>query len=110
MHGDPSCMNGKPLPNHPGSRAGPGLSASGKDQTSCLFAFTVGQSYWATYSTPSSQPQEVTAQGSVGCTTVRRDFPNVECSGDDFVMYCAIEGADDWITCRGGNEAVVYIF
>jgi serine/threonine protein kinase len=109
MHGDSSCVNGTPLPNHPGSRAGTGLS-SGEDKTSCVFAFTVGQAYWAAYSTPSSQPQEVTAHGSVGCTTIRQSHSNVQCSGDDFVMYCSIEGADDWITCRGGNEAVVYIF
>ena len=109
MHGDSSCLNGKPLPNHPGSRAGPGLS-SGADKTSCLFAFTVAQAYWAAYSTPSSQPQEVIAHGSVGCTTVQRDFPNVQCSGDDFIMFCQIVGGDDWITCTGGNDAIVYIF
>ncbi len=110
MHGDASCVNGRPLPNHPGSRAGPGLSSSGADQTSCLFAFTVGQAYWAAYSEPSSQPQKVIAHGSVGCETVERNSPNIQCDGDDFIMYCEIVGGDDWITCRGGNDAIVYIF
>lgn len=57
-----------------------------------------------------AQPQRVVAHGSVGCLSVQKRFPNVQCSGDDFVMNCAIEGADDWITCRGGNNAIVYIF
>ena len=32
------------------------------------------------------------------------------CEGTDFVMDCRIAGNDDWVTCQGGRDAVVYLF
>jgi serine/threonine protein kinase len=110
FNSDPNCVNGQPLPNHPGGRAGPRYYAAGEGKTSCAFAFSVGQAYWDVNPTPGPQQQPVIAAGTVWCTTVQQSHPNVQCSGNNFVMYCSIEAGDNWITCRGGNDAVVYIF
>jgi hypothetical protein len=101
---DPSCIGGKPLSNHPGSRAGPGSS-----KTSCTFAWNVGQAYWASNPSP-DRIQRVIAPGAVGCLEVQANAPGVQCQGNDFIMQCAKYGSDRWITCTGGNEAKVYIF
>jgi serine/threonine protein kinase len=106
--GDLSCVNGKPLPAHPGGRAG-----RGSDKTSCQFAFNVGQAYWSGWGGNSDPryPRRITAPGAVPCSSVQARVPGVQCgSNDEFVMNCAVEGADEWITCRGGDQAVVYIF
>jgi serine/threonine protein kinase len=110
FRGDSGCVNGEPLPNHPGGRVGPRYYAAGEGKTSCAFAFSVGQAYWDANPTPGPQQQRVIAAGTVSCTTVQQSHPNVQCSGNNFVMYCWIEAGDNWITCRGGNDAVVYIF
>jgi hypothetical protein len=47
------------------------------------------------------------------CPSVRQNVnPNVDCNGDAFWMECIREGPDEamWIACRGGNDAVVYIW
>jgi serine/threonine protein kinase len=104
LTGDTSCVGGKPIPNHPGGRAGPG-----SPKTSCMFASNVGQAYWA--SNPSTNAvQRVVAPGAVGCLDVKAGAPSVECQGNAFVLKCAMYGSDRWITCTGGNEAKVYIF
>ncbi|WP_156744461.1 hypothetical protein [Mycobacterium sp. E740] len=104
LKGDSSCIGGKPIPNHPGGLVGPG-----SNKTSCMFAWNVGQAYWA--SNPSLDTvQHVVARGAVGCLEVQQSSPGVVCQGNDFVMQCARHGSDRWITCIGGNEAKVYIF
>ena len=102
-YGDTSCSNGRPIPNSSGYYAG-----LGSESTSCAFAVQVGRAYLASNPNPgaSSRSQTVVATGTVPCTSV----PTARCSGDDFIMTCAIEGGDRWVTCRGGREAVVYIF
>ncbi|MCV7409231.1 protein kinase family protein [Mycobacterium florentinum] len=110
FNGDPNCVNGEPLPNHPGGRVGPKSYGANGGKTSCAFAFSVGRAYWDTNPTPGPDPQRVVAAGTVACTFVQQSHPNVQCSGNNFVMYCSIESGDNWITCRGGNDAVVYIF
>jgi hypothetical protein len=44
------------------------------------------------------------------CPDVQSNNPNVQCSGNAFLMQCQEEGGDQWITCRGGNNAIVYIY
>jgi hypothetical protein len=44
------------------------------------------------------------------CLDVQANNPNVQCSGNAFLMQCQEEGPDQWITCRGGNNAIVYIY
>jgi serine/threonine protein kinase len=100
-YGDTSCTNGRPIPGQPGFRAGRG-SAS----TSCAFAVSVGEAYWARDSTPSRGTRTVIAPGTVSCQSVGAG----DCSGDDFVMRCSMTGSDAWVTCTGGREAVIYIF
>jgi eukaryotic-like serine/threonine-protein kinase len=104
LTGDTSCIGGKPIPNHPGGRAGPG-----SNKTSCTFAWNVGQAYWASNPSPNAV-QRVIARGAVACPDVQASAPSVQCSGNAFVMTCAMYGSDRWITCTGGNEAKVYIF
>jgi eukaryotic-like serine/threonine-protein kinase len=105
LNGDTSCVGGRSIPNHSGGRVG-----LGSNKTTCPFAWNVGQAYWASNPSP-NRVQRVIAQGTVPCPKVQADAPvNVECSGNDFVMQCAMFGSDQWITCTGGNDARVYIF
>lgn len=101
--GDTRCSDGAPLSRWPGYRAG-----RGSESTTCLFAIHVGEAYWTTAPTPSRIPRNVIAPGRVSCADV--GIPSSQCSGDDFVMTCKMEGSDDWVTCRGGKDAVVYLF
>ena len=49
--------------------------------------------------------------GAIPCPQVRANAPmDVQCSGNDFVMSCAVYGSDPWITCTGGNNAKVYLY
>lgn len=82
-------------------------SQRGTPETSCLFAKNVLLAYWDQYGNASRQPRSVSAPGAVGCPSVGR---GAACDGDDFVMQCAAYGSDSWITCRGGIDAVVYLY
>ena len=99
--GDSSCRGGKAIPNGSGYQV-----ARGSNSTSCAFAASVGAAYMAADSSPDRAYRQVFAEGTVPCSSV----PTAACSGDYFVMSCSIEGSDRWVTCRGGREAVVYVF
>jgi hypothetical protein len=61
--------------------------------------------------TPGPDPRQVIAESRIGCPEVAANAPmHVECSGSDFVMTCAMNGTDAWITRTGGNDARVYIY
>ena len=99
-----SCDNGFSLTN----KAGYGTHSSrGSGGTSCFFARSVLISYWNRYGNASREQRTVDAPGAVDCRTVEG---NAVCAGSNFVLQCAAEGADVWITCRGGNDAVVYLY
>jgi serine/threonine protein kinase len=103
-----SCPDGYQLPNQTGwaTRAG-----RGTDQTSCRFVDNVLHAYWNTYSTPGRDSRQVLVGGTRPCPEIRAVAPgNVQCSGNDFVMTCAVEGNDPWITCTGGNNARIYLY
>ncbi len=105
---DSRCVNGYPLAN--GNRVGPAPPTSDGTFTSCGFAIEVGTAYWVGSPDP-TVPKTVYSPSPYGsCLSVKANNPSVECSGADFVMHCAMEGADQWITCRGGNDAIIYIF
>ncbi|ORV62551.1 protein kinase domain-containing protein [Mycobacterium fragae] len=109
--GDSQCEGGFPLPR--GYRVGPAAPTSSDKFTSCAFAIVVGQSYLADNPdlTSPQTPRSVAAQSPLAnCPDVQNDHPNVQCSGNAFLMQCQQEGLDQWITCRGGNDAVVYIY
>lgn len=97
-----NCADGIQLPGTSGwaSRAGRGSA-----ETSCFFARSVLEAYWAEYPSPSTESRTVQAAGSVPCTTTEG-----ECAGDKFVMHCAVRGRDGWITCTGGKNARVYLY
>lgn len=96
-----SCPAGYDIPNADGwaSHAG-----RGTDKTSCQFARNVGAAYWQ-MGPPSPQPRRVVAQGAVDC-----ELGGDRCEGNLFVMNCLVVAKQDWITCQGGSNAVVYLF
>ncbi|ORV89883.1 hypothetical protein AWC11_13525 [Mycobacterium interjectum] len=103
-----SCPNGF---HHPSQSAWASNSARGTDKTSCVFAYNVLIAYWNAYPSPSRDSREVIAGSKTTCPSVRANAPtSFPCSGDDFVMTCAVEGNDPWITCTGGNGARVYLY
>ena len=81
-------------------------SGRGSSETSCFFASSVLNSYWAQHGQPTRGSQTVSAPGSVPCGSVA----GARCDGNNFVMQCAATGSDDWVTCTGGNNARVYIY
>jgi eukaryotic-like serine/threonine-protein kinase len=110
-NGDTQCAGGFALPR--GYRVSPAAPTYSDVFTSCAFAVVVGQSYLANNPdlTSPQAPISVAAQSPrANCPDVQSSHPNVQCSGDAFLMHCAEEGADQWITCRGGNDAIVYIY
>jgi serine/threonine-protein kinase len=82
-------------------------SQRGSGGTSCFFARSVLISYWNRYGNATRDQRSISAPGAVDCRTVDG---NAVCDGSSFVLQCAAEGADGWITCRGGNDAVVYLY
>jgi len=98
------CDNGFSLTNMTGFGS---RSQRGSEGTSCFFARSVLISYWNRYRNASRGPRTISAPGTVDCRAVEG---NAICAGSDFVMQCAAEGSDSWITCRGGNDAVVFLY
>ncbi|MCV7176171.1 serine/threonine-protein kinase [Mycolicibacterium sphagni] len=81
-------------------------SGRGSPQTSCFFARSVLLSYWNQYGNASRDARTVSAPGAVDCRSVGAGA----CDGANFVMQCVADGADNWITCTGGNNARVYLY
>ncbi|OBK33527.1 serine/threonine protein kinase [Mycobacterium sp. 1245111.1] len=98
-----SCDRGFSMPTTTGfgSRGG-----RGTPETSCLFAKSVLNSYWAEYGNASPLPRAVSAPGAVDCASV----PGALCNGSNFLMHCQQTPGDSWITCIGGNNARVYLW
>ena len=83
-------------------------SVRGSARTSCYFTDAVLSAYWAQYPSPSKDERVVYVRGSVDCNSV----PGASsCLSDGrFVMTCRGSTNQDWITCTGGNQAVVYLY
>jgi len=96
------CANGFSLPGHSGWAT---HSGRGSAQTSCFFANSVLTAYWDQYPSPDEANRVVIAAGTVPCSST-----GGECSGDRFVMRCAVSERETWITCTGGKNARVYIY
>lgn len=98
------CEAGFRLTNYSGWAT---QAVRGSNKTSCKFARSVLSAYWDQYSAPSKDRRTVYARGSVDCSSV----PGAECIPDErFVMKCQGSPSQDWITCTGGNQAVVYLY
>ncbi len=111
LDGDSQCVDGFALPR--GYRVGPAAPTSSTTFTSCAFAIVVGQSYLAAnpdLTSPQTSIAVAAQSPRVNCPDVQSSNPGIRCSGDAFLMQCQEEGADQWITCRGGNDAIVYIY
>jgi serine/threonine-protein kinase len=61
--------------------------------------------YWNTFDSPSRDSRQVIAPGTVSCAEV-----STNCSGNNFIMTCGVNGNDPWITCTGGRDAVIYLY
>jgi serine/threonine protein kinase len=88
--------------------AGGHFAIRGSEATTCYFASSVGSAYISIKPDPRDSI-DVAAAGTVDCSTVEGD-PKCTNGGRDFVMRCAMQGSDRWVTCTGGNRAVVYIY
>jgi serine/threonine protein kinase len=98
------CNAGFNLTNYSGWAT---QSVRGSSRTSCQFARNVLSAYWDQYSAPSKDRRTVYARGAVLCSSV----PGAECTPDErFVMTCEGSRSQDWITCTGGSQAVVYLY
>lgn len=75
----------------------------GSAPATCAFVGSVLKAYW-NVADPSHEPRTVVAAGAIPCSE------GSECVGDDFLVSCAVEGSDPWITCRGGRDAVVILY
>lgn len=79
----------------------------GSERTSCVLTDGVLAAYWAQSAAPSKDQRTVYATGSVNCNSV----PGANCLPDGrFVMTCRGSVSEDWITCTGGDRAVVYLY
>ena len=110
--GDSRCAGGG-YPLGSNYRVGPAAAPASGPYTSCGFAIAVGESYLATPPSDYRYSTRISAASpSAGCLQVSANNPyaNIQCDGNQFVMECQMMGADQWITCRGGNNATVYIF
>jgi hypothetical protein len=109
--GDAQCAGGFGLPR--GYRVSPATPNGSGAFTSCAFAIVVGQSFLASnpeMTSPQTSISIAAQSPRVNCPDVQSNNPNVQCSGNAFLMQCQEEGGDQWITCRGGNNAIVYIY
>ncbi len=109
--GNTQCSDGFALPR--GYRVGPAAPTSSTTFTSCSFAIVVGQSYLAANPDLTSPQTSISVDAQsprANCPDIQSSNPDVRCDGNAFVMQCQEEGVDQWITCRGGNNAIVYIY
>lgn len=96
-----SCPSGAAIPVATGW---PARSGRGTAMTSCQFTRNVGEAYWRS-GPPNQAPRRVVASGAVECTLGRS-----LCENGSFVMSCVVVASQDWITCEGGRDAIVYLY
>jgi serine/threonine protein kinase len=111
--GDYRCNGGHPLPTSDGRvLVAPAAGSADGSYTSCGFAIRVGQAYLDSNPDYMSERRISVASPTAGCLQVKSGHSGVQCDGNNFWMVCQREGPDQamWIACRGGNNAVVYIW
>ncbi len=92
--------------SRPGATGFGSHSRRGSAKTSCAFTRNVLNAYWEQYGRPNRESRTVTASGAVPCTSTG----STDCDGDKFRMRCEPDGSGDWVTCTGGDYAVVYLY
>jgi serine/threonine-protein kinase len=75
----------------------------GSAPATCAFVGGVLKAYWDA-ADPNAELRTVVAAGAIPCSE------GSECVGDEFLVTCGVEGTDPWITCRGGRDAVVFLY
>jgi serine/threonine-protein kinase len=83
-------------------------SGRGTPETSCRFAGSVLDAYWAQFGRPTVESRVVSAAGAVPCGTVLTNGQG--CDGTKFLMQCQGLPGQSYVTCTGGRNARVYIF
>jgi serine/threonine-protein kinase len=96
------CADGFHVKGHDGFGT---HSLRGSKETSCVFTGRVLEAYWEQVGAPTKDPKRVTAEGTVPCSAT-----GGECRGEIFVMTCAAQDGEAWITCVGGKNARVFIY
>jgi serine/threonine-protein kinase len=81
-----------------------GRAVRGSTETSCRFVDNVLTAYWDAGG-PNASPRTIYAAGGVPCNQ-----RTARCRGSLYVLDCTPYGAGDWVTCRGGVNAVVHIY
>jgi serine/threonine protein kinase len=84
-------------------------SGRGTPDTSCLFADSVLRSYWDSYGNASTSLRTVSAAGAVPCSSIAGASCDPR-NPANFLMQCGQDGANNWIKCTGGKDAVVYLW
>lgn len=88
------------------SRTGWGTrSRRGSASTTCKFADSVLGAYWAK-GDPVRGLRTISAPGRVPCPSVYGAI----CEGQNFILKCKEENSAGWITCRGGRDAIIYLY
>ncbi|MEU0497290.1 serine/threonine-protein kinase [Mycobacterium sp. NPDC006124] len=75
----------------------------GSPAATCAFVGNVLKAYWDA-ADPSRDARSVVVDGAIPCGD------GAACVGEKFLVTCAAEGSDAWITCRGGRDAVVILY
>lgn len=86
------------------SAGGGGRAVRGSTETSCRFVDNVLTAYWDAGG-PNASPRTIYAAGGVPCNQ-----RSSRCRGSLYVLDCTPYGSSDWVTCRGGVNAVVHIY
>ncbi|KUI21973.1 hypothetical protein AU195_06595 [Mycobacterium sp. IS-1496] len=95
------CDDGFVVTGNPGAGS---RAVRGSEETSCRFTDNVLIAYWDAGG-PNASPRTIYARGGVPCNQ-----RSARCSGELYVLECSPFGAGDWVTCRGGVNAVVHIY
>ena len=99
-----SCDEGY---SQPGVTGWASHAGRGTEGTSCYFAQSVLNAYWAA-GPPSHDPRTISARGSVDCNP---DLASCDpTTKANFLLQCAGDGSNPWIKCTGGENAVVYLW
>jgi serine/threonine protein kinase len=101
-----TCDQGYQLPNATGFGTHGGR---GSPTTSCYFANSVLTAYWNTYHGADNSPRTLSAPGAVDCYTIAGAVCDPG-NRSNFLMQCSGDGANPWIKCTGGKDAVVYLW
>ncbi|MCV7056613.1 serine/threonine protein kinase [Mycolicibacterium gilvum] len=95
------CDSGVQVLGSPGAGS---RAVRGSTETSCRFVENVLTAYWDAGG-PNASPRTISAAGGVPCNPRR-----ARCAGDFYILECSPFDTGDWVTCRGGVNAVVHIY